>query len=191
VVDLLGTSGLGQHEPDGSGQLEGEVVGDVVEDDTESGGLDVVQESDCERERESERNHQHLFFLYCARRSRPLLTDNPVTQPLSIVTLLRRLQGVTSQISGKSPSDEVGDGLSETKEVEEDQEGHAVERKGGQGSGVRFESLINENVGKTHVMENPRTPYVLGILVLASNSFKNPNLANCWSNTFNCCVVVS
>ena len=51
VVDLLGTSGLGQHEPDGSGQLEGEVVGDVVEDDTESGGFDVVQESDCERER--------------------------------------------------------------------------------------------------------------------------------------------
>jgi len=78
--------------------------------------------------------------LFDTRRPGPLLTDNPVAQPLSIVTLLRGLQSVTSQISRESPSDEVGDGLSETKEVEEDQEGHANERKGNRVR-VRFERL--------------------------------------------------
>lgn len=37
---------------------------------------------------------------------------------------------------------------------------------------------MTDDVG-THVAENPRTPYVLGMLVLASNSLRNPNLASC------------
>ena len=98
VVDPLGTSGLGQHQPDGKGQLDGKVVRDVVEDDPERGGFDVVEET----------------------------KHDPVTQPLGVVTLLRGLERVASEVGREGPTDEVGDGLGESKEVEEDQEGHAA-----------------------------------------------------------------
>lgn len=115
VVDPLGTSGLGQHQPDGKGQLDGKVVGDVVEDNSEGGRLDVVEETE----------------------------DDPVAEPLGVVTLLRGLERVAGEVGGEGPSDEVGDGLSEAEEVEEDQEGGAVrqrtERSGMSASGSRSE----------------------------------------------------
>lgn len=98
VVDPLGSTGLGEHQPDGSGQLDGKVVRDVVENHTERGGFDIVEET----------------------------KDDPVTQPLGVVTLLRRLERVASEVGGEGPADEVGDGLGEAEEVQQDEEGGTV-----------------------------------------------------------------
>jgi hypothetical protein len=52
VVDFLGVLLAGVEEPDEEGELEGEVLGNVVEDDSEGGGFQEVEETDCERARE-------------------------------------------------------------------------------------------------------------------------------------------
>lgn len=53
------------------------------------------------------------------------LTDNPVGQPLLVIVLAGRLQGPTRQECGKSPTDQVRDGRSQTEQVEEDEEDEA------------------------------------------------------------------
>jgi len=51
---------------------------------------------------------------------------NPVSQPLLVVVGSWRLDGLDGEVSRERPSDEVGHGLSEAEEVEEDQSDGAV-----------------------------------------------------------------
>lgn len=95
VVDFLGSSELRQHQPQGGEKLDGEVMRNVVEHHPQRGRFNVVQESE----------------------------DDPVTQPLRIIPRLRGFQSVNGEVRREGPTDEVGDGLGETEEVEEDEEG--------------------------------------------------------------------
>lgn len=49
-------SELRQHQPQGREQLDGKVVRHVVEDESEGGGFNVVEESDCVHDK---RQYQH------------------------------------------------------------------------------------------------------------------------------------
>ena len=93
VVENLGASELRAHEPRDEESLANKVEGEVVEDRPESGGFNKVEETE----------------------------DDPVSQPLLIVVLSRALQSLHAQVSGDGPSDQVGQGRGQAKEVEKDQ----------------------------------------------------------------------
>lgn len=48
MVYFLSVVLAGVKEPDEEGELEGKVLGDVVEDDSEGRGLEEVEEADCD-----------------------------------------------------------------------------------------------------------------------------------------------
>jgi hypothetical protein len=48
--------------------------------------------------------------------------DDPVSQPLLVVGLSRALESLDTEISGKNPTNQVGQGAGQSEEVEEDQE---------------------------------------------------------------------
>jgi len=78
-VDSLGATEGRELEPDDKHRLEGEVPGNVVEDDWEGEGLEEVEEAE----------------------------DDPVREPLDVVMRRRRLDGLEGEICGKAPSDEI------------------------------------------------------------------------------------
>lgn len=51
----------------------------------------------------------------------PETETHPVSQPLRIVARSGSIQSLTRQVSGDSPANQVGNGGSESKEVEEDE----------------------------------------------------------------------
>jgi len=93
-VEDLGTSSSGEHEPDDGKGLEDKVHGDPVEDRSDSEGFSEVQEAEYD----------------------------PVSEPLLVVVLTRRLDSLDREVSGESPTDQVGYGGGEAKHVEEDQD---------------------------------------------------------------------
>lgn len=97
VQDLSTASGR-EEEPDGEDGLEDKVEGEPVENGTESGRLQKVEETE----------------------------SDPVSQPLLVIVGRGRLDSTDREIGGKSPSNQVGNGRSETEQVEEDQ-GHKGE----------------------------------------------------------------
>ncbi len=85
---------LGELEPEDEDALEGEVPGEVVEDDAEGEGLEEVEEAE----------------------------DDPVSKPLDVVGVTRRLEGLDGEEGGERPADEVGHGLREGVDAVEDGE---------------------------------------------------------------------
>jgi hypothetical protein len=83
----------GELEPENENGLEGIVEGEVVEDHADGKGLDEIEEA----------------------------KDDPVRQPLDVITLFRGLEGAEAKVGGKSPADEVGGGRGEG--VDKDEEG--------------------------------------------------------------------
>ena len=47
---------------------------------------------------------------------------HPVSEPLLVVVGTWRLDSLDREVGGQTPADDVGDGLGETEEVEEDQQ---------------------------------------------------------------------
>lgn len=93
-----------------------------------------------------------------------LQSAHPVSKPLLVVVLARGFDSLDGQVSGKCPTDKVGDGGSETEHVEEDQY---------DGAGLSVLSLIlgqDQSGHTTYETAKPRTPYALGTLVLVSRS---------------------
>lgn len=72
------------------------------------------------------------------------LTNDPVGQPLLVITRLGRLQSPTREVGRQRPSDEVGNRLSQAKQVEQDQHGgrrtetQDTVRLGDVGTGLEF-----------------------------------------------------
>jgi len=93
VVKDLGTSERGAHEPEDEGGLGNKVEGEVVKNRPKGGGLDKVEETE----------------------------NDPVSQPLLVIILGGRLQSLDAQVSGDSPSDQVGQGGGQSEQVEKDQ----------------------------------------------------------------------
>lgn len=50
---------------------------------------------------------------------------NPVGEPLLVIILAGGLERVNGEISGQTPADQVGHGLSEAEHVEEDEDDRA------------------------------------------------------------------
>ena len=115
MVYFLGVVLAGVEEPDEEGELEGEVLGDVVEDDSEGRGLEEVEKADCDA--------CIALALLMEKGIGIKLTDNPVGQPLLVITGLGRLECPTAEVRGKQPSDGVGKRLGQTKQVAEDDNG--------------------------------------------------------------------
>jgi len=78
----------GELEPDNEGSLHGEIPGEVVEDHSESEGLNEVEETE----------------------------HDPVGEPLNVVLRRRGLDRLEGEISGEEPANEVGHGLGERVE---------------------------------------------------------------------------
>jgi len=91
VVELLGTSGSGKLEPEDECGLDREVIGEVMEDESEGDALEEREESE----------------------------DHPVREPLGIILSSRSLESLEGEVGGEEPPDHVGDGESEA--VDEDQ----------------------------------------------------------------------
>ena len=72
-------------EPEDEDALEGEVPGDVVEDDTEADRLNEGEEAE----------------------------DDPVREPLDVVLVAGGLKGLDREEGGKGPTDEIRNGRGE------------------------------------------------------------------------------
>ena len=81
-------------EPEDEDGLERKVPGEVVEDDAEGEGLEEVEEAE----------------------------DDPVGEPLDVIGMARRLEGLDGEEGGEGPADEVGDGRREGVDAVEDGE---------------------------------------------------------------------
>jgi len=93
-VQDLGTSSSGQEEPDGENGLEDKVQRKPVEDEAEHHRFTEVQGAE----------------------------DDPVCEPLLVIVGARALNSLDGEVRGQSPSDDVGNRLSEAEHVEEDQD---------------------------------------------------------------------
>lgn len=51
---------------------------------------------------------------------------HPVGQPLLVIVALGALNGLDGEVSGEDPADNVGNGLSEAEDVEEDKDNGAT-----------------------------------------------------------------
>ena len=93
-------------EPEDEDGLEGEVPGEVVQHDAERERLREVEEAE----------------------------DDPVGEPLDVVGVTGRLDGLDGEVGGEDPAEEVGDGGGKGVDgVEDDDEGDAAE----EGVGLR------------------------------------------------------
>jgi len=90
VVECLRTLGVRELQPEDEGGLDGEVIGNIVQDEAESHALEEGEETE----------------------------DGPVGQPLDVVLMTRRLEGAIGEVGWERPSDEVRDG--ESERVDED-----------------------------------------------------------------------
>jgi len=95
VVEGLGTPGGRKLEPENESGLDGEVPGNIVQDETESDALDEGEPS----------------------------KDDPVCQPLDIVIVTGGFESAEGEVGGEGPSDEVGDGESEGVDEDKADEG--------------------------------------------------------------------
>ena len=86
-------------EPEDEDGLECVIEGDVVEDDGEGKGLEEVEEA----------------------------KSDPVGEPLDVILVSGRLDGLEGEVGGESPADEIGDGGSEGvyEHKQNEQEGRA------------------------------------------------------------------
>jgi len=81
VIRLLGTAEGRKLQPENEGSLEGEIPGNVIEDNAEREPLDKVEEP----------------------------KDNPVSQPLHVVIVTRALESLEREVGREGPANEVGD----------------------------------------------------------------------------------
>lgn len=94
VVQSLSSSERRAHEPEDEEGLGNEVEGEPIQNRPDGGALNEVEEPE----------------------------DDPVSQPLLVVGLSGALEGLDTQVSGKNPTNQVGQGAGQSEEVEEDQE---------------------------------------------------------------------
>lgn len=97
----------GKPTPNGEESLEDKPHGDPVEDGSETEGLGEVEGAEDD--------------LGLGAGSLGHVSTHPVGQPLLVVVGAGRLDGLDREVGGKGPTDEVGDGLGEAEDVEEDQ----------------------------------------------------------------------
>jgi hypothetical protein len=103
--------GRGELTPDGEDGLEDKVERDPVEDSSDTHRLDKVKTAKDD--------------LVVSLRFAEGLLAYPVGEPLLVVVGSWALESVDREISGQSPTNQVGYGLSEAKHVEEDQDDRA------------------------------------------------------------------
>ena len=95
---------------------------EVVKDRPEGGRFDKVEET--EDDLNISADQLSSFILVSRKTAVPHprgIRAHPVSQPLLVVVLIRRLQSLDAQVSGDGPSDQVGQGRSQAEQVEKDQ----------------------------------------------------------------------
>jgi len=109
-----------------SGLCHTRTLTEVVKNRPKGGGLDKVEETENDLHRgQGKRESVPLATCMCLKRAPQ---THPVSQPLLVIILGGRLQSLDAQVSGDSPSDQVGQGRSQAEEVEEDEEDESASK---------------------------------------------------------------